>query len=136
MTAKEFLQQAYIAHGEVDIKLEQIAKLQSLATRVTTTLKNTPCGSAVSGSRIENSVVNIQEQISRLAEEVTNLLAIQEKVATAIKRVENPVERKILEYRYLCFFSWQQITLIMKASQRNIFLIHNQALKNFSVVLQ
>lgn len=133
MTAKEFLQQAYIAHGEIEIKLEQINRLQAVATRTTTTLKSTPCGSSVSGSKIETAVVAIQQEIDRLADEVKNLLAINKQVQTAIKAVENPTERKILEYRYLCFFSWQQISLLMKTSPRQIFRIHTEALRNFKM---
>ena len=135
MTAKEYLQQAYIAHGELEIKLEQINRLQALATRTTTTLKSTPCGSSVSGSKIESAVIRIQEEMDWLAGEVQDLLAIQENVSTAIKHVENFAERKILEYRYLCFFSWQQISLLMKISRRQLYRLHTQALENFSLVL-
>lgn len=136
MKAKEFLQQAWLSHGEVELKLERITQLQALATRTTTTLKNTPCGGNVSGSKIETAVVAIQGEIDRLADEIKSLLAINKQVQTAIKAVKNPAERKILEYRYMYFFSWQKISLLMKSSLRNVFYIHDKALKNFSVPLQ
>lgn len=132
MTAKEFLQQAYYAQQEIEMNLEQITRLQSLAARTTTVLKSTPVGSAKSNSRIESAVISIQEQANRLADEVTELLKITEKVSAAIAHVKNPVEQKILKYRYLCFFSWKQISLIMKTSQSNIFKLHANALKIFS----
>ena len=132
MTAKEFLQQAYFDQQEVDMKLEQISRLQSLATRTTTILKSTPSGSSNLDSRIEATVIKIQEQINRLADEVTELLQITEKVSLAISQVKNPLEKKILKYRYLCFFSWKQISLMMKTSQSNIFKLHANALNFFS----
>ena len=136
MTAKEFLQQVYLAHRAIDIKLEQIEQLQSLATRTTTTLKAVPNGSNTFNSRIESSVVMIQEKISGLAKEISNLMAVNEKVAVAIAHVDNSDEKAILEYRYLCFFSWKEIARKLKVSLRQVFSLHNRALKNFSRSLQ
>ena len=133
MTAKEFLQQAYYAQQEVDMKLEQIERLQSLATRTTTVFKSAPSGSACVDSKIETAVIRIQEQINRLTAELTELLSVTEKVSVAIAQVKNPAEKKILKYRYLCFFSWKQISLLMKTSLRQIYRLHSQALENFFV---
>lgn len=136
MTAKEFLQQAYYAQQEVDMKLEQIERLQLLATRTTTTLKVVPNGSPSFNSRIESSVVMIQEKISALTKEISDMMAVNEKVTAAIAHVDNSDERAILEYRYLCFFSWKEIARRLKFSLRQVFLLHNRALKNFSRTLQ
>ena len=131
MTAKEFLQQAYIAHNEVEMKLEELERLRSLSERTTSKLNKIFVRSSKDNSKIETAVALIEEQTERLAEEVLKLLEIGKNVAIAIKQVQNPSERNLLEYRYLCFFSWQQIATLMKASQRQIFRLHNQALKNF-----
>ena len=133
MTAKEFLQQAYYAQQEVNMLLEQIEQLQSLATSTTTVFKNAPSGSAGVNSKIETAVIRIQEQINRLTAELTELLNVTEKVSAAIAQVKNPAEKKILKYRYLCFFSWKQISLLMKTSLRQIYRLHSQALENFFV---
>ena len=136
MTAKEFLQQVYWAHRAIDIKLEQIEKLQSLATRTTTTLKAVPNGSNTFDSRIESAIVMIQEKISGLTKEISGLMTVNEKVTTAISHVDNSDEKAILEYRYLCFFSWKEIARKLKVSLRQVFSLHNRALKNFSRSLQ
>ena len=107
--------------------------MESLATRTTCTLKGTPSGNGAATSKIEQAVVSLQEQRDRLAEEVTDLLKITDKVSTAISQIKNPVEKRILKYRYLCFFSWKQIALLMKTSLRQIYRLHSQALENFFV---
>lgn len=132
MTAKDFLQQAYIAHREVELKLEEIEKLRALSTRTTSKISSVPIHGSVNGSRLENAVALIEEQADRLAEEVLELLEINKSVATAIAQVKAPAERAVLEYRYLCFFSWQQISALMKTSLSNVYKIHSVALKNFS----
>lgn len=135
MTAKEFLQQVYVANGEIEMKLEEIERLRALATRTTSTIKSTPSGGSGSKSKIENAVIAIQEKIERLADEITKLLEVSELVGKAIAKVKEPTERRILEYRYLHFFSWKQIALMMKASERKVFQKHEQALKNFFAVV-
>lgn len=132
MTAKDFLQQAYIAHREVELKLEEIEKLRSLSTRTTGKISSIPIRGSGNGSRVENAVVLLEEQAERLADEVLKLLEINKSVADAIAKVKNHDERIILEYRYLCFFSWSQISTLMKTGARQIYRLHNQALKNFS----
>lgn len=132
MTTKEFLQQAYIAHKEVGIKLEQIETLQALATRTTTVIKDVPTGRPIPSSRVESAVVLIYEQIDRLEDEVSRLIEVTKKIAATIAAVKNPIERTILEYRYLCFTPWGTIAQRMNLSVNRIFRIHNRALKNFS----
>lgn len=131
MTAKEFLQQAYYAQQEVEFKLEEIARLESLATRTTATLKSTPSGSNAATSKIETAVAKMEEQRNRLAEEVTELLKITDEVADAINKVQNYAEKQILKYRYLRFYDWKQISILMKMSSRQLYRLHSQALENF-----
>lgn len=134
MTAKEFLQQAYIAHGEVELKLEQIDRLRSLAKRTTTKISDIPARGSRTASRIEYAVELLDEQADRLADEVLRLLEITKTIANAISAVKNSSERSVLEYRYLCFFSWNQISTLMKTGVSNVYKIHASALKNFPSV--
>lgn len=132
MTAKEFLQQAFVAHKGIELRLERITAVQSLATRTTTTLKHAAGGSNIFRSKVETAVIELQELTEQLADEVTRLIEVTKRIAAAIALVPNADERAILEYRYLCFFSWQQITALMKTSSRQIFRFHRSALKFLS----
>ena len=134
MTPKEFLQQAFVAHKEIEVRLEQITNLQALATQTTTVIKAAPGGSNIFRSRVENAVILIQEHTAKLAEEVTRLIEITKKISSAIALVPNVNERAILEYRYLCFFSWQQIAAVMKTGVDNVWRLHRCALKKFRAV--
>ena len=132
MTAKEFLQQAFVAHREIELRLERITTLQSLATRTTTVMRTAPGGNNPFRSRVESAVIQIQELTERLADEVTRLIEVTKKISAAIAQVPNADERAILEYRYLCFFSWAQIAAVMKTGTRQIFRSHHSALKFLS----
>lgn len=133
MTAKEFLQQVFIAYQEADSKLEQIARLQALATRTTTVLRSTPCGNGTSlTSRVEQAIIAIEGQNDKLADEIKHFLQVRDTVAEAIAKVHDDSERRILEYRYLAFKSWKEISHSMKISIRYAYMLHERALKNFS----
>ena len=133
MTEKEFLQQVFIAYKEVDSKLEQIARLQSLATRTTTVIRSTPCGNGRAlTSRVENAVLSIQGQTEFLADEIKFMLDVRNQVAAEIAKVKNHDERIVLEYRYLAFYSWKEISHAMKIGLRYAYKLHNRALKNFA----
>ena len=136
MTAKDFLQQAFVAHKEIEVQLERLTTLQALATRTTTVMRTAPGGNHAFGSSIENAVIQIQELTDSLADEIARLIEVTKKVSAAIAQVPNPNERAVLEFRYLCFFSWPQIAAVMRSSVRKVFLIHASALKNFSALLQ
>ena len=131
MTQKEFLQQAFVAHKEIEVRLEQITTLQALATQTTTIIRHAPGGSNVFRSRVETAVIQIQEHMTHLADEVARLIEVTKKISSAIELVPNANERAILEYRYLCFFSWQQISALMKTGVSNVWKIHRRAIKNF-----
>lgn len=131
MTQKEFLQQAFVAHKEIEVRLEQISALQALATQTTTIIRHAPGGSNIFKSRVETAVIQIQEHMTHLADEVARLIEVTKQISSAIALVSNVNERAILEYRYLCFFSWQQISALMKTSVENLFKIHRRAIKNF-----
>lgn len=133
MTAKEFLQQVFIAYQEAESKLEQIARIQSLATRTTSVIRAIPLGNGNSlSSRVENAIAAIEGQSEYLADEITRLLKVRDEVAVEIAKLENSSERRILEYRYLCFHSWKEIANIMKTGIRYVFKLHERALENFS----
>lgn len=131
MTAKEYLQQVYQLNAKIESKLEQIAHLQATATKVTTVITGTPNGGNRLSSRVEDAVVSVQQQADCLAKEITQLINVRREVAAAIATLENHNERIVLEYRYLCFYSWQDIARKMRTGVRYIFRLHSRALKNF-----
>lgn len=135
MTAKEFLRQVFSAYQEVDSKLEQIARLQSLAQRTTTIISGTPHGAGTAlSSRVEQAVIAIGDKAEYLADEINHLLKVQQEVTDAINQVTDPTDRRILEYRYLAFKSWKEISHAMKIGLRYVFKLHERALKNFAAV--
>lgn len=133
MTAKEFLERVMIAQLEVEARLEQIARLQVMATQTTLTLKSVVSHGNKVGSSIENLVLELPEQIWKLEKEISEFVEVRSQATEVISSMENYNERILIEYRYLCLLSWRQIARIMNFSLDHVFKIHRQALRNFPV---
>ena len=130
MTAKEYLSQAYRLDKRIDSKIEQIKSLNLLATKCTSTLSDMPKSQSISNSRLEDTVVKIvdlQEEINR---DIDSLVDLKRDIVRTIKSVQNPEYQIILELRYLCFKTWEEIAVQMNCSIDNVFKIRKNALKS------
>lgn len=130
MTAKEYLSQAYRLDKRIDLKIEQLKSLNLLATKCTSTLSDMPKSQSISNSRLEDTVVKIvdlQEEINR---DIDSLVDLKRDIVRTIKSVQNPEYQIILELRYLCFKTWEEIAVQMNCSIDNVFKIRKSALKS------
>ena len=130
MTAKEYLSQAYRLDKRIDSKIEQLKSLNLLATKCTSTLSDMPKSQSISNSRLEDTVVKIvdlQEEINR---DIDSLVDLKRDIVRTIKSVQNPEYQIILELRYLCFKTWEEIAVLMNCSIDNVFKIRKNALKS------
>lgn len=130
MTAKEYLSQAYRLDKRIDSKIEQLKSLNLLATKCTSTLSDMPKSQSISNSRLEDTVVKIvdlQEEINR---DIDSLVDLKRDIVRTIKSVQNPEYKIILELRYLCFKTWEEIAVQMNCSIDNVFKIRKNALKS------
>ena len=130
MTAKEYLSQAYRLDKRIDSKIEQLKSLNLLATKCTSTLSDMPKSQSISNSRLEDTVVKIvdlQEEINR---DIDSLVDLKRDIVRTIKSVQNPEYQIILELRYLCFKTWEEIAIQMNYSIDNVFKIRKNALKS------
>lgn len=130
MTAKEYLSQAYRLDKRIDSKIEQLKSLNLLATKCTSTLSDMPKSQSISNSRLEDTVVKIvdlQEEINR---DIDSLVDLKRDIVRTIKSVQNPEYQIILELRYLCFKTWEEIAVQMNCSVDNVFKIRKNALKS------
>lgn len=130
MTAKEYLSQAYRLDKRIDSKIEQLKSLNLLAIKCTSTLSDMPKSQSISNSRLEDTVVKIvdlQEEINR---DIDSLVDLKRDIVRTIKSVQNPEYQIILELRYLCFKTWEEIAVQMNCSIDNVFKIRKNALKS------
>ena len=133
MTAKEYLSQAYRLDKRIDSKIEQLKSLNLLATKCTSTLSDMPKSQSAGNSRLEDTVVKIVDLQEEINKDIDSLVDLKRDIVRTIKSVQNPEYQIILELRYLCFKTWEEIAVQMNCSIDNVFKIRKNALKSVAI---
>ncbi len=129
MTAKEFLGQAYRLDQRINSKIEQLSKLNDLATKATSTLTGMPHNPNKATSTLENTITKIVDLQKEINDDIDRLVDVKSEITRVIKSVENVDQRLILEKRYLCWSSWPEIAVELDVSNRRLYYLHDLALE-------
>ena len=136
MTAREYLGQAYRLDQRINNKLQQIEQLRSLAQKVTVSYG----GEAVSHTRnvtsMEDTIIRLMEAEKEIKLQIDELVNLKLQISKLIDQVRNESYRMILEKRYLCFLSWDQIASDLSYSKRWVEVKHSRALDVVERLLQ
>lgn len=130
MQAKEFLNKIRYIDMMIDCKLEQINDLRDMLTSI-----GSPIGDKVQSSKdpdkFTDPVSKIIELEKEINEDIDNLVELKKIARNTIEQLENEVEKVILYKRYFENKSFEQISVEMGYSWRQIHRLHGNALKNF-----
>ena len=135
MTVKEFLNQAYRLDQRIQSKIEQLDSLNALATKASSTLSHMPKNPNKATSTMENTICKIIDLQHEINEDIDRLVDLKTEIVAAIKSVENREYQTLLEKRYLCFETWEQIAVDMHYSLRWIHILHGKAFNDLGRIL-
>lgn len=133
MTAKEYLGQAYRLDQRINSKIEQVASLNELATKCTSTLTGMPRNPNRASSTMADAVVKIIDLQNEINCDIDRLVDLKREIVTVIKAIENTEYQTLLEKRYLCFLTWEKIAVDMGYDLRWLYRIHKRALDEIHV---
>lgn len=128
MTAKEYLGQAYRLDQRINSKLEQVASLNQLATKCTSTITGMPRNPNRGTSTMADTIAKIVDLEAEINADIDKLVDLKYEIVTLIKSVNNAEYQTLLELRYLCFRQWEQIAVEMHYSSKWIRHLHENAL--------
>ena len=116
MTAKEYLTQAYRIDQRINSKLEQVSSLRDLSTKATSTLSDVPPSGTRNVHRMEDVICKIVMLENEINAEIDRLVDLKREIREVISAVKNLECQTLLELRYLCFKTWEQIAVQMNYS--------------------
>ena len=128
MIVKEYLEQVRYLDQRIDSKIEQLTSLKYLATKCTSILTGMPRTGGSGNSSMENvlvKIVDLQEEINR---DIDQLIDLKREVGRLIAGVDDLEYRVILEKRYLCYETWEQIATELGYSDKWVRQLHKRAL--------
>lgn len=130
--AKEYMNQAYRIDHRINAKIEQVSSLHSLATKATSTLSDMPGSGTRNVTRMEDIIIKIITLENEINADIDTLVDLKRDIMSYIKRVSNPEYQTLLELRYLCFKTWEQVAVDMNYSMQHLFRLHDKALKEIT----
>ena len=133
--AKEYLDQAYRLDERINSRLLQLAQLKDMATTITSHIKDICVQESHNNHKLEDTIVKIVEQEKEIDNEIDALVELKADVRHVIDKVPNVEQRLLLEERYLCFKSWEEIAADMSYGLRWIYKLHDKALKSVGQIL-
>lgn len=133
MTALEFLSQAYRLDLRIDSKLEQIASLNELAEKCTFVITGMPLVHDHGASSMADAVEEIVDLQTEINCDIHELVDVKRKIVSAIKAVENMEYQTLLELRFLCGCTWEEVAAKMGYSIQHTFRMRDRALTKVSL---
>lgn len=133
MTVKEYLGQAYRLDQRINSKLEQVASLNELATKCTSTLTGMPRNPNRGTSTMADAVGKIVDLQAEINRDIDRLVDLKREMVRLIKAVDNTEYQTLLELRYLCFKTWEQIAVDMGYSIQHIYRLREKAYEEIHV---
>ena len=135
MTSKEYLKQAFRVHDLIRSNEKELHELEMLSVSLP--------GTDYSKDRVKtgsSSDANYTEIIAKIdilerliKAEIDELLALKIEIRNVICSIKNDEERLILKYRYISFYTWENIADELNLSLRTVHRIHSDALRNVKV---
>lgn len=133
MTARTYLSQSLRLNQRINSKLEQIQSLRELATKCTSIITGMPRNPNHGGSTMADALMKIVDLETELQNDVNRLVDLKEEIMAVVKAVDNIECQTLLELRYLCFKSWEQIAVDMGYNVRHIYRLHDEALQKVRI---
>ena len=133
MTAKEYLGQAYRLDQRINSKLEQVLSLRELTTKATATMSDMPGGGSRDVYKMQDIIGKIVDLENEINADIDRLVDLKREMVVAIKAVADPESQTLLELRYLCFKSWEEIAIALGYGVRHVYKLHTASLETFPV---
>ena len=136
LSAKEFLKQARHIDQRINSKLEQVQSLRELATKATATLSDMPRSSTPNIYRMEDVICKMTDLESEINADIDELIDTKHEVMALIKMVERPEYQSLLELKYLCMKTWEEVAAELGYVYRQVTRMHGYALEQVDAILR
>lgn len=126
---KRKLKSAWLLYKQIEEHLSELQELRSFACKITPVYSLVPGGSG-SGQKLENNIAKIADIETLLQDETDEFLKSLQDVRNLIKLIDDPMQRLIMQKRYLNYQKWEVIAANLGYSWQHVHRIHDKALNN------
>ncbi len=130
MTTKQFLRDFRRLLKEVELKNESSRRLYALAENVTHALTGMPGGTA-NPHKAQHCLEEAMAMKEEAQQQMTALLKAYRHIEAVIAAMPKSAHRELLERHYIQGQNWQAVAQRMHYTDRQIYRLHNEALRLF-----
>lgn len=134
--AKTFLQQVKLYDTHINTKIEEMARLKALATKITATLKQDVVSGGGNQDKLGDAVAKIVDLEREINAIIDAYIDLKRQVEEVVEKVSDPDEAAIIYKRYFLNERWEQIAMEMNMSHRNVTRLHGRALQTVNELLK
>lgn len=134
--AKTFLQQVELLDTHINAKIEELERLNSLAVKTTSTLKQVAVFSPGVQDKVGDAVSKIVDLKNDINDTIDSYVDKKKQINEVLDLVENPDELAVLYMRYFEFKTFEQIACELHCTYRNVCYIHGRALQTVDKIRQ
>ncbi|MDR1066263.1 MAG: hypothetical protein LBL35_02345 [Clostridiales bacterium] len=127
---KEFLSQMFYINDAIKTKQEQLARLRDMQSSVRTSIYGEKTQSKSAYDRIADITAKIVDLENDCIMSISWFLDLKRKALEIIDLAEDPVQRTLLENRYINLKTWETIADDMHYSWDSVHRIHRKALSS------
>lgn len=133
--AKEYLQKMRMYDARIESKLLEVQQLKAMITKITPTLKEDVVTASGNQDKLGDAVAKIVDLESEINKDIDCYVDLKREVKAKLERLTNPNYYKVLEKRYVQYYTFERIATEMHYSYRNITKLHGRALQAFARVI-
>ena len=129
MTTKEYFEQALTLNKRINSKLDHLGTLREMSTKATITLSDMPRSSSPNLYQMQDiisKIIDLEHEINR---DIDRFVDMKREYMRIIGEIRNPVFQLVMEQRYLCCHTWDQISIELGYELRWLHRLHGRALQ-------
>lgn len=133
MTPKEYLSQYGRIERNIRRMEEEKENCRQRALRITPNYEPTVSGAGGASDRVGQAVEKMARWEEKIVAEIDRLCDLREEIEAVIGAVPDPVQRELLERRYIQLQSLERIAVEMNYSYVHVKRLHGWALQRIQV---
>ena len=136
MTAKEYLNLAKTLDQRINVKLDRVSRLRAMTQKITASLDGEQVSRTRNVTSLEDAIIRLMEEEESLNAAIDRLVDLKREVSGVLKQIDDTDCQLLLELRYLCYRSWEEIAEVMHMHIRTVYKVHGRALLKVETILQ
>ena len=136
MTPKEYLAQGIHLDIIIKNKIDQIADIEALLTRVSATLSDVKVQTSVDDHKNEDLIIKMLEQREELFDDFDRYARVRKEIKEVINAVDDNDLKLLLEMRYITYMKWEEIADKLGYSIQHVYRLRKKALARVEKIIQ